>query len=374
MAFVLFIFVLYPAIRGIPAHPVYLFPILNVNQNRFQLSPACRCLGLSLQRSIISLRRKMNWQGGRLVLFPLLFFMLCWPVQSVLIMGLKRCRNGEVGTLNRIMAGGMNAEIVISGSSRAVYHYDPRIIEAYAKEKTVNIGRDGTKLDEQLALLKTYLKHNRKPEYVIQNLDSFSLRANDGVTDPLQYMAWLDEPDLYQNVLSHRRYFRIYHYLPLLGIIREGAVQPAIEGLFGSSIQAGDDVAGYHPQNLDWNGEFERFKEQHPSGVQWPIDAQGLDTLRDMLELCQHEGIQLILVYSPEYIESQVLTKNRTDIFAAFHALAAEFQAPFWDYSSDPMCRDRTYFYNSQHLNQNGATLFSQKVGNRLAQAGGLHP
>jgi hypothetical protein len=314
----------------------------------------------------------MSWQGSRPMLFPLLFLALCWPVQTVLIIGLKRCGNGNIGTLNQVIPGGLDAEIVISGSSRAVYHYDPRIIEKATSRKTFNIGRDGTKLDEQLALLNAYLHHNRKPDYVIQNLDAFSLRANDGVTDPLQYMAWMNEPALYQNVLSHRRYFEIYHYFPLVGIIREGAVQSAIEGLFRSSAQAGDRFAGYQPQNLTWDGEFEKFKDQHPSGVQWPIDAQGLNTLREMLELCHREGIRLILVYSPEYIESQDLTKNRNEIFAAFQSLANEFQAPFWDYSSDPISRDRSFFYNSQHLNQNGATLFSQKFANRLALGEGL--
>ena len=315
----------------------------------------------------------MNWQNACLFFFPLIFFMLCWPVQNILIMGLKRSGNGNIGTLNKVIPGGINAKVVISGSSRAVYHYDPHIIESYTNKKTYNIGRDGTKLDEQLALLKAYLKHNQKPEYVIQNLDSFSLRANDGVTDPLQYMAWLDEPDLYQNIISHRRYFEIYHYLPLLGIIREGAVQTAIEGLFRPSIQAGSRLAGYSPQNLTWDDEFGKFKEQHPSGVKWPVDPQGLDALRGLLTLCQHERIQLILVFSPEYIESQDMTINRDEIFAAFHAQATEFQVPFWDYSSDPLSRDKVNFYNSQHLNQNGATLFSQKIGERLAREQGLH-
>ena len=315
----------------------------------------------------------MNWAAVRLVVFPLLFCLLCWPVQRILINGLKLCKSGELGTLNRVIAGGINAGIVVSGSSRAVYHFDPRIIGEYARQRTYNIGRDGTKMDEQLALLRTYLKHNQKPKYVIQNLDSFSLRANDGVTDPLQYMAWLDEPDLYQNVLSHRFYFEIYRYLPLVGIIREGAVQPAIEGLFGVSAEAGTEFSGYHPQKLVWNGEFDSFKKQHPTGVQWQIDEQSLNSLQHMVELCQREGIRLILVYSPEYVESQVLTKNRDEIFAVFRDLAAKFHVPFWDYSSDPMSRDRIYFYNSQHLNENGATLFSQKIGSRLAEAEDLH-
>jgi lysophospholipase L1-like esterase len=39
----------------------------------------------------------------------------------------------------------------------------------------------------------------------------------------------------------------------------------------------------------------------------------------------------------------------------------------FLDYSSDTMCRDTKYFYNSQHLNTAGAELFSARLAEDLA-------
>ncbi|MEO7299883.1 MAG: hypothetical protein ABI042_15050 [Verrucomicrobiota bacterium] len=216
-------------------------------------------------------------------------------------------------------------------------------------------------------MLKTYLRHHSKPECVIQNLDGFSLRANDGVTDPMQYMGSLKEPELYQAAVSQRRYFMIYRYFPLVGFVREGAIKPAIQGLLGISDAAENRFQGYRPQNLTWTSEFATFKKQHASGVEWPVDAGGRQALQGIMELCQKEGIKLVLVYSPEYIESQLLTRNRSEIFNAFHSMANAFQAPVWDYSQDPISADKNCFYNSQHLNQNGASLFSEKVGNRLA-------
>ena len=264
------------------------------------------------------------------------------------------------------MKGGIDADILVSGSSRAVYHYDPRVIESYTGKKSFNIGRDGSKPDEQLALLKAYLRHNRKPQYLIQSLDVINLKANDGVTDPMSFVGWLDQDELYVEARSHKRYFMVYRYFPLVGFMRTGAMKPSIEALLGHTTQAEGRLNGYHPQDKAWNDDFEAFRRQHPNGVTWPIEPAGRGALEDILELCRKEGISVILVYSPEYRECQELTVNRDKVFSVFQDISAKFNLPFWDYSQDAISSERAYFYNSSHLNRQGATVFSQVIAARL--------
>jgi hypothetical protein len=71
-------------------------------------------------------------------------------------------------------------------------------------------------------------------------------------------------------------------------------------------------------------------------------------------------------VYSPEYAEMQNLTKNRPEIFSHFNDLAARHRVPFWDYSNWRYAGDTEYFTNSQHLNADGAAVFSADLANRL--------
>ena len=101
--------------------------------------------------------------------------------------GLRRIETGGFGVTNRIVSGRVNAEIVISGSSRAFNHYDPRIIKAITGRSTFNIGRNGSQTDMQVAILKTYLQHNASPKLVIHNLDSFSFVTTKEIYDPAQY-------------------------------------------------------------------------------------------------------------------------------------------------------------------------------------------
>ena len=73
-----------------------------------------------------------------------------------------------------------------------------------------------------------------------------------------------------------------------------------------------------------------------------------------------------MLVYSPEYNEMQALTNNRIAIFETFRELANRNQVPLWDFSDWTHEGDRTYFYNSQHLNAKGAEAFSDDLALRL--------
>src|ERR1044072_6117171 len=71
--------------------------------------------------------------------------------------GLCSTRTSQVGTLNRVMDGQVNADIVITGSSRALVHYDPRVIEKVTGLTAFNIGLNGSQTDMQVACLHAYL-------------------------------------------------------------------------------------------------------------------------------------------------------------------------------------------------------------------------
>lgn len=68
------------------------------------------------------------------------------------------------------------------------------------------------------------------------------------------------------------------------------------------------------------------------------------------------------MVYTPEYIEGQEFTKNRSDIIQLFQEKSEQYQFPFLDYSNDTLSYDKQYFYNAMHLNKTGAELFTDKL------------
>jgi hypothetical protein len=64
------------------------------------------------------------------------------------------------------------------------------------------------------------------------------------------------------------------------------------------------------------------------------------------------------------------MTRNRTEIFARFESLARQYGAQIVDFSESPISADQKYFYNSQHLNADGATAFSRALAQRLSSGG----
>ena len=90
----------------------------------------------------------------RLVVFFCTIIALAFVMNAVITSGLRRLKTSAFGASNQIMEGKVNAQVVITGSSRALSHYDPRIIETIAGRTAYNLGRNGSQTDMQVAFLK----------------------------------------------------------------------------------------------------------------------------------------------------------------------------------------------------------------------------
>jgi hypothetical protein len=289
--------------------------------------------------------------------------------------GLRQVRTGTFGVWNRIVRGTIGADLVVSGSSRALNHYDPRVLARATGLTAFNIGLNGSQTDMQLARLRVYLRRNRRPRLVIHNLDHFSLQVSPGeVFDPAQYLPYLDEPAL-RDALLHIDRDAWKWRLPLYGYAVEDVRFTWLKGLAAAiGWQPDEDHAdGFLPQRRDWSDEFERWRARAPAGTHVPVQPAGVAALQQLMRLCGDMEVPLLLVYSPEYVAAQQQTLNRDLIFARFAEMAQRHGAELWDYSDHPLSGQARGFVNSQHLNAAGAQAFSQELGTRLAAWPGLH-
>lgn len=309
----------------------------------------------------------------KIVGFFLLLGLLAAVLNAAINFGLKRIKVSKFGALNRIMTGQVNADIIISGSSRALSHYDPRVIQSRTGRTAYNIGMNASQIDFELAILKTYLAHNAKPSLVIQNLDLFSFETTKQgeLYDPGYYLPYWSDPNLYAFVRRKLPDAWRCKYIPLYGYAVEDMRFTWIWGILGClGIQGREDYyQGFNPRGATWNNDFEHFHTGNAAGVQFAVEPEGVQCLESLIELCQQRGIQVILVYSPEYIEMQALETNREEIMGKFHEIAVHFNVPFWNYSDSVISTRRSNFNNSQHLNVDGAEIFSTDLARRLAES-----
>lgn len=308
----------------------------------------------------------------RLICFFLLVAITAVGLQKTVNSGLRRIPTSEFGAFNRVMSGQVNADIVISGSSRALAHYDPRVLQGLTGNTAYNLGRNGSQTDMQVAVLKAYLNHNAKPKFVIHNLDLFSfvVTHKGELYEPGFYMPYLDEVPIYDALHQIDSDAWKWKHLPLYGYVVEDmrfTWVKGIQGLLGVYPRE-DYFFGFNPRSKAWSGEFESFRANHPEGVHTAIEPAGVAALEKLVQLCVCQGIQVVLVYSPEYSEMQALELDRPKIMEMFHALANRYGITFWDYSDSAISRQKTLFQNSQHLNSEGAEVFSADLGARLEQ------
>jgi hypothetical protein len=300
------------------------------------------------------------------------FFLLCavvaFGLDAAIDAGLRRIKTSDKGAFNAAMSGKVNAQIVINGSSRALVHYDPVLIQQQTGRSAYNLGRNGSHIDMQVAVLEAYLRRNDKPELVIQNLDPHTFIPTDEVYDPAQYMPYLHDESLYGALLKiHPQAWR-WKYLPIYGYVVEDMRFTWLRGFaawFGIHPRE-DHFRGYNPRDTQWTGDFERFKEQHRDGFKIQIDPKGVEQVEALIRLCHSRGIPLVLCYSPEYLEMQRLTSNRQELMGMFRQVAEKGHATFMDFSESEVCAKREHFYNSQHLNRQGSRLFSLELAKRL--------
>src|SRR6185312_3538963 len=201
------------------------------------------------------------------------------------------------------------------------------------------------------------------------NLDAFSFVTTREVYDPAQYLPFLNEPDLYEALykINPEAWWKAKH-LPVYGYVVEDMRFNWLLGLRGFCgwSPREDFFSGFNPRTGHWTADFENFKTTHEAGTTFDIEPEGVRILEDLIQVCHERGIPLVFVYSPEYRDMQTLTKNRGQIFGKFRELSERYKIPLWDFSDWKYANNHDFFRNSQHLNEEGAELFSKDLATRL--------
>ncbi len=301
-------------------------------------------------------------------IFLLILLALCFALDYLVTSGLRKSEMFQYSEWNAIVNGDASADVIIQGSSRTWVGISPEILSDRLGLTCYNLGIDGYPLAMQLARYRLYREYNEKPEVIVQSLDSYSLNDRADLYMNNQFLPYLNEGIVHEAVEPYH-YFHWYdYYLPLVRY--RGKVDLIGKGLaefLHLEHFTNGKVRGYQAQDREWSDEFDRWKEQHPDGVEQVYLQRLVDELDAFLAECRRDGIMVVLVYPPEYGQARDMVNNRGEIFAIYRDLADKYQVEFLDYSYDAMADDTKYFYNSQHLNKLGSELFSAKLAERLA-------
>jgi hypothetical protein len=284
--------------------------------------------------------------------------------------GLRKSRNQYFANWNDLYSSKINADLLVMGSSRAEFHISPKILDSMLSLNAYNLGLSAWHFDMQYARFRMYLQHNRKPKYIIQNVDVYGFSKREDVADSPQFLPYIQDTILQKTIRGHKGEFDFYQRnIPLLKYKNQQKI--AFEGFFdfmgfSNLYDTTSKYKGYRGNDYAWNKDFESFKKRFPKGAKYRFDKEVKRQFNEFLAFCQRENIKVFLVYAPEYFEVQPYYKNKNELINLCHESVKKYDCQFLDYSKNSLCNERKYFYNSQHLNKTGATLFSLDLGKKI--------
>lgn len=303
-------------------------------------------------------------------LFFLIVLVLSFGLDALISHYLRQSKTyaaGEYPVWDDVFEGNINSEMVIYGSSRAVVQIDPMIIQNKLGRTCYNLGIDGNNIWLEYFRHQQLLRKNNKPSLIIHSLDIFMLSDSTEILNSEQFLPYMFfNKEIRSLYVNNDRFSCWDFYIPLIRYYRnQTAIFHTFKLMIKPEQKSEGRKQGYEGQDLEWNTDLHKAKLKMKS-FEAKMDNRSVHLFEKYLKECKEQNIALVFVYTPEYIEGQQFVQNRKAILDYYLELSKKYAIPFLDYSTDSISFNKSYFYNSGHLNRKGSERFSQKLANDL--------
>ncbi|MDR0811171.1 MAG: hypothetical protein LBN23_02700 [Paludibacter sp.] len=297
------------------------------------------------------------------IIFVALAGGLALALDALVTDGLKKTTVGDFQTWNDIYSSRIDADVIISGSSRATRNINTAILDTVLAVNSYNLGNDAYYLFMQYARYQTFAAHNPKPKLVIQTAD-FNTLWKTGSINRVQFAPYNDTllDSFLQDVGFNAKELHapVFRYFSEFSAVKLGIINQlgADNFLYKNEIK----YKGYQPINKQWDGAI----LDNIIGSSHKILAHNEPSMVALLDTflceCKRSDVQVVMVFTPEYIKAVEATADTAEVLNHYRLLSAKYGFPFLDYSRDSICYNTAYFYNALHLNQKGTDLFTEKL------------
>lgn len=299
----------------------------------------------------------------KIVLFSLPLIILSFLFDYLISSGLKKSdyfAQGETYIWSEIFNGRVNSELYIYGSSRAWVHFDSQMLEDSLGLNTYNFGIDGHNFWLQYLRHKMLLKYNSKPKIILLSVGNLSFTETNGFYNSKQFLPFVFDSDIREFTSKYNGFNWIEYHIPLIRYF--GKTKDIHEAFRNKEMPYFGELfrkKGFRAVPRIWNTDLKKLKSKI-NQYEIKVNSSYQDLMDDFIKECMALDIDVIMINSPEYIEGQKFIKNRDEIISFYRKLSSKYELSFLDYSENNICLDRDLFYNSQHLNGNGAKIFTK--------------
>ena len=244
-------------------------------------------------------------------------------------------------------------EILMMGSSRMHHHYVPEIVEDSLHMSAYNCGVDGHGIILSYGYL-LMITERYKPKMIIYDISGFDMYSDDNKRYVNLLKEYYKEPGIIDILTSIDKKERIR----LLSSLYRYNSQffPLFRDFFNTSSSG---QKGYAPINKEI---LEPPTDIYVNDNNFVPDSLKLYYVRQFIDKCKEEGIQLIFCSSPFFGKTPESTYNDP-----IKEICSESNIPFLDLSEDEEINgDFRYFSDAVHLNEKGSILFTRKLVSSL--------
>lgn len=259
---------------------------------------------------------------------------------------------GDIFARENYIRREMNADVIVMGSSKAVYQYVPDILSDSLGMSVYNCGQRGNGIIYEYGRLATIYNRYVPKVIIVDVIKGYDLDVNDNS----RYLDFLKK-DYGTNAVVDSLFLKVDEWNKYKMLINSYRYNSTICDLLINTVSK-------NRQRFQSDG-YSRLKGSNISkdkivkSVQKSTDQKGLDPLKiDCLERLAKEkkpDCTLVYVISPTY---SVIDKND---YAVIRDICEMNNIPILEYENDKRFVGKSHlFYDRSHLNDDGARYYTQ--------------
>jgi hypothetical protein len=262
-----------------------------------------------------------------------------------------------------------NPEIIYVGSSHGQFGFAPEIMQREIGIRSFNLAYGGgSNVGLQVSLLKKLLEGDaHKPKVIVYAMDVFTLNASPSGHDNFQKLFFNEKQSLL-SFFDKQLYscFKLYaNNIPVyFKQVMKGNMKPLFlnQNYYNLSMFARYDSFKVSPTG--WVEAYGILNKNYLrySDMVFNPDPKAVLLLNEYIDICRQNNIELLFVQVPEHKSSLAYSKKYKDFNSWIDNFVKQNKVPFLDYNKEekfPVAQD-SLFFDTDHLNAEGAKLFSQ--------------
>lgn len=298
-------------------------------------------------------------------------YMVAFALEYLSDRGLSHLKNSVYNDWKNILNGNLNSEVLIMGSSRGFVSYDSPTLSKELKLSTHNLSFDAGSYMLQQDKLDIYLKNNKTPKIIIQNVDFAHFGKNNAIPSENQFLPFINNEDVNAMLLKYDNKFEALHYFPLLkynlnlNYLRLGIVS----NFYQKPIENRSTYNGFCPKKMPFKVDTHNLKRLDDLAKKKSDITAELQEILKFYKSKVDSKTQIIFVWAPEHkLRSQAKYKgiNAPIIQELVKIDEQNENIHFINLSNHELLNSNEYFYDTFHLNKNGAKIFSTILSNKI--------